>query len=271
VKAIILAATVAALAAGPAFAEGNGGTIFGYDRWQGANGNPSIPGTQHDTRSAPCHATEDTAGPSPADMGASAEWQPHLRRCSDWARRRAQLNLDGSHLSGRPGSLGRHALFALEVSVAFLTDRRALSLAEGRSATCRHYPADLPAGCYTRVVVGHLDNRDCDARMTRSRPGSSRRSRRRRDRSWWRDRHEAHWPNAPVGRRCGTRPPRHDGYDCQQRGIAGECCEIGAVISNAWCTDRANMCAMWGGSVPPPTPGRRLHARRVEGPLRSTV
>jgi hypothetical protein len=46
VKAIILAATVAALAAGPAFAEGNGGTIFGYDRWQGANGNPSIPGTQ---------------------------------------------------------------------------------------------------------------------------------------------------------------------------------------------------------------------------------
>jgi hypothetical protein len=46
VKAIILAATVAALAAGPAFAEGNGGTIFGYDRWQGANGNPSIPATQ---------------------------------------------------------------------------------------------------------------------------------------------------------------------------------------------------------------------------------
>jgi hypothetical protein len=46
VKAIILAATVAALAAGPAFAEGNGGTIFGYDRWQGANGSPSIPGTQ---------------------------------------------------------------------------------------------------------------------------------------------------------------------------------------------------------------------------------
>ena len=45
-KAIILAATVAALAAGPAFAEGNGGTIFGYDRWQAANGNPSIPATQ---------------------------------------------------------------------------------------------------------------------------------------------------------------------------------------------------------------------------------
>ena len=45
-KAIILAATVAALAAGPAVAEGNGGTIFGYDRWQGANGNPSIPATQ---------------------------------------------------------------------------------------------------------------------------------------------------------------------------------------------------------------------------------
>ena len=45
-KMIILAATVAALAAGPAFAEGNGGTIFGYDRWQGANGNPSIPSTQ---------------------------------------------------------------------------------------------------------------------------------------------------------------------------------------------------------------------------------
>ena len=45
-KAIILAATVAALSAGPAFAEGNGGTIFGYDRWQAANGNPTIPSTQ---------------------------------------------------------------------------------------------------------------------------------------------------------------------------------------------------------------------------------
>ena len=46
VRALILAATVAAFAAGPAFAEGNGGTIFGYDRWQAANGNPSIPATQ---------------------------------------------------------------------------------------------------------------------------------------------------------------------------------------------------------------------------------
>jgi hypothetical protein len=46
VKAIILAATVVAFAAGPAFAEGNGGTIFGYDRWQAANGNPTIPSTQ---------------------------------------------------------------------------------------------------------------------------------------------------------------------------------------------------------------------------------
>jgi hypothetical protein len=47
VKAIILAATVVvAFAAGPAFAEGNGGTIFGYDRWQAANGNPTVPSTQ---------------------------------------------------------------------------------------------------------------------------------------------------------------------------------------------------------------------------------
>jgi hypothetical protein len=46
VKTIILAATVVAVAAGPAFAEGNGGTIFGYDRWQAANGNPTIPATQ---------------------------------------------------------------------------------------------------------------------------------------------------------------------------------------------------------------------------------
>jgi hypothetical protein len=46
VKTIILAATVLAAAVGPAFADGNGGTIFGYDRWQAANGNASIPATQ---------------------------------------------------------------------------------------------------------------------------------------------------------------------------------------------------------------------------------
>jgi len=46
VKVIILAAAVAAITAGPALAEGNGGTIFGYDRWQAANGNPTIPSTQ---------------------------------------------------------------------------------------------------------------------------------------------------------------------------------------------------------------------------------
>jgi hypothetical protein len=46
VKAIILAATLVAVAAGPAFADGNGGTFYGYDKWQSANGNPSIPATQ---------------------------------------------------------------------------------------------------------------------------------------------------------------------------------------------------------------------------------
>jgi hypothetical protein len=46
-KTIILAAAaVAALGCLPAFAEGNGGTFSGSDRWQGANGNPTIPGTE---------------------------------------------------------------------------------------------------------------------------------------------------------------------------------------------------------------------------------
>ena len=64
-RALILAATVAAFAAGPAFAEGNGGTIFGYDRWQAANGNPEHPRhtvEQHDTGSATGHAAQDAAG-----------------------------------------------------------------------------------------------------------------------------------------------------------------------------------------------------------------
>jgi hypothetical protein len=46
VKGIILAAALAAFAAAPALAEGNGGTIFGYDRWQAANGSPTIPAIQ---------------------------------------------------------------------------------------------------------------------------------------------------------------------------------------------------------------------------------
>jgi hypothetical protein len=46
VKAIILAATLVAVAAGSAFADGNGGTFYGYDKWQSANGNPTIPATQ---------------------------------------------------------------------------------------------------------------------------------------------------------------------------------------------------------------------------------
>lgn len=46
-KTIILAlATVTALGALPAFADGGGGTTGGYERWQSANGNPTIPSTE---------------------------------------------------------------------------------------------------------------------------------------------------------------------------------------------------------------------------------
>lgn len=45
-KMIVLAlAAVAALGASPTFADGSGGTTAGYERWQAANGNPTIPAT----------------------------------------------------------------------------------------------------------------------------------------------------------------------------------------------------------------------------------
>ena len=76
-KAIILAATLVAVAAGPAFADGNGGTFFGYDKWQSANGNPSIPATQWnsmtpDQRQAMVHRLQQEQ--ARGDMGASADW-----------------------------------------------------------------------------------------------------------------------------------------------------------------------------------------------------
>ena len=96
-KMIILAATVAALAAGPAFAEGNGGTIFGYDRWQGANGNPSIPSTQWfsmtpDQRQAMQHQLQQQQA---GQIWGHPRVQPRLRRCTGWARGRAQLTVMG--------------------------------------------------------------------------------------------------------------------------------------------------------------------------------